>query len=77
VLVGHGIKLAIAQGIAMRAAYVELAGAVAGTGSAASRALGPLTRLGIAGRALTGMLGGPAGLAITAASLLALGLIPM
>ncbi|MBO9451443.1 phage tail tape measure protein [Tropicibacter sp. R16_0] len=74
VLVGRGIKLAVAQAVAMRAAYIELATQVTGVGTSASRAVGPLTRLGLAGRALTGVLGGPLSLAITAASLVALGL---
>ncbi|WP_065329965.1 phage tail tape measure protein [Tritonibacter mobilis] len=73
-LVGRGISLAIARGIAMRAAYIELAGSVSGVGTAATRAMGPLARLGVAGRALTGVLGGPLGLALTAASILSLGL---
>ncbi|MEP0155251.1 phage tail tape measure protein [Pseudophaeobacter sp.] len=73
VLVGRGIRLAVAQGLAMRAAYVELAGAVSGVGTSASRALGPLARLGVAARAITGMMGGPLGLAVTAASMIALG----
>ncbi|WP_161631107.1 glycoside hydrolase family 104 protein [Leisingera caerulea] len=74
VLVGRGIKLAIARGIAMRAAYVELAGAVSGVGTSATRALGPLARLGVAARAITGLMGGPLSLAVTAASIAALGL---
>jgi TP901 family phage tail tape measure protein len=73
-LVGRGIKLAVAQAISMRAAYVDLATSVTGVGVAAQRSLGPVTRLGVAGRALMGTLGGPLTLAVTAASLLSLGL---
>ncbi|ETW10611.1 phage tail protein, partial [Roseivivax marinus] len=71
-LVGRGITLAVAKAVAMRAAYIELAGAVTGVGTAASRAIGPMTRLGAAGRVLMGTLGGPLSLAITAASVAAL-----
>jgi TP901 family phage tail tape measure protein len=73
-LVGRGIKLAVAQAVAMRAVYIELASSVAGVGTAAGRALGPLQRVTTAGRVLTRVLGGPLSLAITAASLLSLGL---
>lgn len=72
VLVRRGVTLAIAKAIALRAAYVELAAQVTGVGTAASRALGPLSRMGLAARALTGILGGPLGLAFTAASIAAL-----
>ncbi|MAU43755.1 MAG: phage tail tape measure protein [Yangia sp.] len=73
-LVGKGLTLAIAKSIAMRAALIEIAGAATGVGTAASRAAGPLARLGIGARILTGVLGGPLSLALTAASLLAFGL---
>lgn len=73
-LVGKGMTLAIAKGVALRAALIEIAGAATGVGTAASRAAGPLTRMGIAARALTGVLGGPLSLAITAGSLIALGI---
>lgn len=72
VLVGKGMSLAVARAAAFRAAYIEMAAAVTGVGTAAGRAVGPLTRLGVAGRVLTGVLGGPLGLAITALSLGAL-----
>ncbi|RAK24111.1 TP901 family phage tail tape measure protein [Salipiger aestuarii] len=73
-LVGKGMTLAIAKGVAMRAAMIELAASVTATGTAAGRAVGPLTRMGVAARVLTGVMGGPLSLAITAASLLAFGL---
>lgn len=73
-LVGKGMTLAIAKGVAMRASLIEIAGATAGVGTAASRAVGPLTRLGLAGRLLMGTLGGPLSLALTAASLVSLGI---
>ncbi len=73
-LVGKGMTLAIAKGVAMRAALIEIAGATTGVGTAASRAVGPLTRLGMAGRLLMGTLGGPLSLALTAASLISLGI---
>ncbi|MAB04543.1 MAG: phage tail tape measure protein [Rhodobacteraceae bacterium] len=73
-LVGKGMTLAIAKGVALRATLIEIAGAATGVGTAASRAAGPLTRMGIAARALTGVLGGPLSLAITAGSLIAFGL---
>lgn len=69
-----GMTLAIAKGVQLRAALIEIAGAATGVGTAASRAAGPLTRMGIAARALTGVLGGPLSLAITAGSLIAFGL---
>ncbi|ETX26849.1 phage tail tape measure protein [Roseivivax isoporae] len=71
-LVGRGVTLAIAKAAAMRAAYIELAGAVTGVGTAASRSVGALTRLGAAARVLTRTLGGPLSLAMTAASVAAL-----
>ncbi|QFT47810.1 Phage-related minor tail protein [Roseivivax sp. THAF40] len=70
-LVGRGVTLAVAKAVAMRAAYIELAGAVTGVGTAAQRGLAPISRLGAAARLLTGVLGGPLSLAITAASLAA------
>ncbi|GGG77527.1 hypothetical protein GCM10011415_28040 [Salipiger pallidus] len=73
-LVGKGMTLAVAKAVAMRAAYIELAGSVSGVGTVAGRAVGPMTRLGAAARVLTGVLGGPLSLAITAASLIAFGL---
>ncbi|MBB3995310.1 TP901 family phage tail tape measure protein [Sulfitobacter undariae] len=73
-LVGRGITYAVARAVAMRATYIELAGAVTGVGSSATRALGPLQKMGVAMKVLTGTMGGPFGLAITAASILALGL---
>ena len=73
-LVGKGLTLAVARAVAMRAAYIELAGSVSGVGTAAGRAVAPITRLGVAARVLTGALGGPLSLAITAASLIAFGL---
>ncbi|MGR3438768.1 phage tail tape measure protein [Salipiger abyssi] len=72
-LVGRGMTLVVAKAVAMRAALIEIAGAASGVGTAASRAVGPLGRLGVAWRALTGVLGGPLSLAITAASIVALG----
>ncbi|MBU2961964.1 phage tail tape measure protein [Citreicella sp. C3M06] len=69
-----GMGLVIAKGVAMRAAMIELATSVAVTGTAAGRAVGPLTRLGVAARVLTGIMGGPLSLAITAASLVAFGI---
>lgn len=72
VLVGKGISLAVARAVAMRAAYIELAASVTGVGTAAARAVGPMTRLGVAGRVLLGTLGGPLGAAITALSLASL-----
>jgi TP901 family phage tail tape measure protein len=72
-LIGRGIRPAIAMAVSMKAAYIELAGSVTGVGTAASRSLGPLTRLAVAGRALAGVMGGPLSLAITALSLISLG----
>ncbi|APZ53748.1 phage tail tape measure protein [Salipiger abyssi] len=72
-LVGRGMTLVVAKAVAMRAALIEIAGAASGVGTAASRAVGPLGRLGVAWRALTGVLGGPLSLAITVASIAALG----
>ncbi len=71
-LVGRGLRYAIARAIAMRVAYIELAGAVTGVGAAATGTVAALTRLGVAGRVLTSVLGGPVGLALTAASIAAL-----
>lgn len=71
-LVGKGMTLAIAKAVAMRASLIELAGSVSGVGTAASRAIGPMGRMGLAARALTGALGGPLSLALTAGSILAL-----
>ncbi|EPX82103.1 phage tail tape measure protein [Salipiger mucosus] len=73
-LVGKGMTLVTAKAVAMRAAMIEIAGSVSGVGTAASRAAGPLSRMGIAVRGLTGILGGPFSLAITAASLVAFGI---
>ncbi|MBU2960488.1 phage tail tape measure protein [Citreicella sp. C3M06] len=73
-LVGKGMTLVIAKAVATRAAMIDLAGSVSGVGTAAGRAVGPLTRLGVAARVLTGMMGGPLSLAITAASLVAFGI---
>lgn len=71
-LAGKGVALAVAKAAALRAAYIELAASVTGVGTAAGRAVAPITRLGVAARVLTGVLGGPISLVITAASLLAL-----
>ncbi|WP_299558727.1 phage tail tape measure protein [uncultured Sulfitobacter sp.] len=73
-LVGRGINIAIARAVAMRATYIQLAGAVSGVGTSATRALGPISKLGVGIKVLTGTLGGPLGLAVTAASILSLGL---
>lgn len=72
-LVGKGMTLAIAKGVAMRAALIEIAAATTGVGTAATRATGGIMRLGVGLRFLTGVLGGPLSLAVTTASLLALG----
>ena len=64
-LVGKGMTLAIAKAVAMRAAYVHLAASVSGVGVAASRSA-------VALRALSGALGGPLGIALTAAQVAAL-----
>lgn len=72
-LVGRGLRLAAAKAIATRAAYIQLAAGVTGVGVAANHSVGAVTRLGLAGRTLTGLLGGPVGLALTAASLISLG----
>ena len=71
-LVGRGLRAAFALMVARRAAAIELAGAITGVGTAASNTAGSLGRMARAGRALTAIAGGPAGLAITAASLVAL-----
>lgn len=73
-LVGRGMSLVVAKAVATRAALIEIAGAATGVGTAASRAAGPLARMGLAARALTGVLGGPLSLAITAGSLIAFGI---
>lgn len=73
-LVGRGMTLVVAKAVAVRAALIEVAGAASGVGTAAGRAAGPLIRMGAAARALTGIMGGPLSLAITAASLVAFGL---
>ncbi|MGR3825239.1 MAG: phage tail tape measure protein [Salipiger marinus] len=73
-LVGKGMTLVVARGVAMKAALIEIAGAATGVGTAAGRAVAPLTRLGLAARALTGVLGGPLSLALTAASIVAFGI---
>ncbi|WP_146592201.1 phage tail tape measure protein [Puniceibacterium confluentis] len=70
-LVGKGMTLAIAKGVALQAALIEIAGAATEVGTAATRATGPMSRMGIAARALTGVLGGPLSLALTVASLIA------
>ncbi|EAU45069.1 phage tail tape measure protein [Salipiger bermudensis] len=73
-LVGRGMTLVIAKAVAVRAALIEIAGAASGVGTAAGRAAAPMMRFGVAARALTGILGGPLSLAITAGSLIAFGL---
>jgi TP901 family phage tail tape measure protein len=73
-LVGKGMTLVVARGVAMKAALIEIAGATTGVGTAAGRAVAPLTRFGLAARALTGVLGGPLSLALTAASIVAFGI---
>ncbi|SDJ65391.1 hypothetical protein SAMN04487993_11071, partial [Salipiger marinus] len=73
-LVGKGMTLVVARGVAMKAALIEIAGATSGVGTAAGRAVAPLTRFGLAARALTGVLGGPLSLALTAASIVAFGI---
>ena len=73
-LVGKGMTLVVARGVAMKAALIEIAGAATGVGTAAGRAVAPLTRFGLAARALTGVLGGPLSLALTAASIVAFGI---
>ncbi|WP_417741506.1 phage tail tape measure protein [Salipiger sp.] len=73
-LVGRGMTLVIAKAVAVRAALIEIAGAASGVGTAAGRAAAPMMRFGVAARALTGVMGGPLSLAITAGSLIAFGL---
>lgn len=73
-LVGRGIHVAIAKAVAMRATYIQLAASVTGVGTAATGVVGSLARLGVAARVLTGLAGGPIGLALTAASLVSLGI---
>ncbi|MEL6960459.1 MAG: phage tail tape measure protein [Pseudomonadota bacterium] len=71
-LVGKGISVATAKGVAMRAAYIQLAASVAAVGTASASTTTLLARMGATARVVTGVLGGPVGLAVTAASLAAL-----
>ncbi len=73
-LVGRGMTLVVAKAVAVRAALIEIAGAASGVGTAAGRAAAPMMRFGVAARALTGIMGGPLSLAITAGSLIAFGI---
>ncbi len=71
-LIGRGMRPLIAMLLARRAVLIEFAGAVTGMGTSAGRAARGLGRMAIAGRALSTLAGGPAGLLLTVATLGAL-----
>ncbi|WP_321829744.1 phage tail tape measure protein [Thalassovita sp.] len=72
VLVGRGINYATARAAAMGAAYIELAQSVGTAGKSAGAAGVAMSRLGVAARALPALLGGPAGIILTAGALASL-----
>lgn len=69
VLVGRGMNSVIARSVALRVAWIDMANSARLAGSSSAGAAIKMSRAAVAARVLTGALGGPAGLILTAGAL--------